>query len=69
MFFIYQHSAAPHLPLLVLWLEGHQGAIFAAGQDVLWGGAVNLLQLVALFLPFTTVCSHMNMRYINTHLS
>ena len=25
---------------------------------MLWGGAVDLLQLIALFLPLTTICSH-----------
>lgn len=52
-----QDSTTPHLPVLVLWLERHQGALFAARQDVLWRGAVNLLQLIALFLPPTTICS------------
>ena len=53
-----QTRAAPHLPVLVLWLEGHQGTLFAAGEDVLWGGAVNLLQLGALFLTLSTICNH-----------
>lgn len=48
----------PHLPVLVLWLERHQGVLFAARQDVLWRGAVDLLQLIALFLPLTTICGH-----------
>lgn len=50
-------EASLHLPVLVLWLEGHQGALFAAREDVLWGGAVNLLQLAALLLPLTAICS------------
>lgn len=48
-------KAIEYLPVLVLRLERHQGALFAAGQDVLWGGAVDLLQLSALFLPLTTI--------------
>lgn len=54
-----------HLPVLVLWLERHQGALFAAGQDVLWGGTVNLLQLVALFLPLTTICGRIRTSKVN----
>lgn len=46
-----------YLPVLVLRLERHQGAILAARQDVLWGRAVDLLQLVASFLPLAAVCS------------
>lgn len=45
-----------YLPVLVLRLERHQGAIFASRQDVLWGCTVNLLQLVASFLTPTAVC-------------
>lgn len=52
-----QAWAAPHLPVLVLWLEGHQGAFFAARKDVLRWGAVNLLHLVALLLSLTTICN------------
>lgn len=58
--------AASHLPVLILWLEGHQGALFAAGQDMLWGGAVDLLQLVALFLPLATICSHIKTSKVNS---
>lgn len=50
-------STSSHLPVLVLWLKRHQGAIFTAWQDVLWGGAVDLLQLIAFLLPLTTICS------------
>lgn len=46
-----------HLPVLVLWLERHQRAVFAPGQNVLWGGTVNLLELVASFLTLATICS------------
>lgn len=53
-----QGCAASHLPVLVLWLERHQGAIFAARQDVLWRGAVDLLQLGALLLSLATIWGH-----------
>lgn len=46
-----------YLPVLVLWLERHQGAIFASRQDVLWGCTVNLLELIASFLTLTAICS------------
>lgn len=47
-----------YLPVLVLWLERHQGAIFASRQDVLWGRTVNLLELIASFLTLTAICSY-----------
>lgn len=45
-----------YLPVLVLRLERHQGAIFASRQDVLRGCTVNLLQLVASLLTLAAVC-------------
>lgn len=45
-----------YLPVLVLRLKRHQGAIFASRQNVLWGCTVNLLQLVASLLTLTAVC-------------
>lgn len=47
-----------YLPVLVLWLERHQGAIFASRQNVLWGCTVNLLELIASFLTLTAICSY-----------
>lgn len=54
-----------YLPVLVLWLKGYQRTLFTARENVLWGGAVNLLQLTALFLPLPTICSQ-NTNLIST---
>ena len=53
-------SFTTYLPVLVLWLEGHQGAIFAAGQDVFRGGTINLLKLTTFLLPLSAICSKGN---------
>lgn len=47
-----------YLPVLILWLERHQKAIFASRQDMLWGRTVDLLKLVASFLTPPGICSY-----------
>lgn len=56
--------ATSYLPVLVLWLERHQGALLAARQDVLWRGAVDLLQLGALLLSLATIWTHKDKAFV-----